>query len=216
MHLEAVSERVWRCTWRPWSSVIGGVLGGGRSGGGRSGGRCDGSWDSIHWLTGNRGNVESSVQSGPPRDEWLSGSGRQSMFGWCSARCMQCSVYAVLGVNSWSLHGEIDRDDLTSCSEVLVELRTRKRETRGYERNHHEKLGLKRISCASQLTIADTAGNSPDRAWNYTDTRSSQPNQASCTLDFSYLLVFTISFPSSPISLFLVHNSTIILEHKVK
>jgi len=33
--------------------------GGGLSGGGRSGGRCDGSCDSIHWLTRNRGNVES-------------------------------------------------------------------------------------------------------------------------------------------------------------
>jgi hypothetical protein len=102
------------------------------------------------------------------------------------------------------------------CSEVMVELRTRKREMREYEGNHHEKLGLKRISCASQLTIPDTAGKSPDWACNYTDTRSSQTNQASRTRDFSYPLVFSISFSSSPISLFLVHNSTIIAEHKVK
>jgi hypothetical protein len=40
----------------------------------------------------------------------------------------------------------------------MVELRTRKRETRGDGTNHHEKLGLKRISDASQLTIPDTAG----------------------------------------------------------
>jgi len=59
MHLEVVIERVWRCTWRPRSIKIGGVLGGGQSAGGRSGGRCDGSCDSIHWLTRNRGNVES-------------------------------------------------------------------------------------------------------------------------------------------------------------
>ena len=58
MHLEAVIERVWRCTWRPWSSKIGGVLGDGWSGGTRLGGRCNGSWDSIQWLTCNRGNVE--------------------------------------------------------------------------------------------------------------------------------------------------------------
>jgi len=48
MHSEAVTERVWRCTRRLWSSEIGGVLGGSLFGG-----RCDGSWDSIHWLTCN-------------------------------------------------------------------------------------------------------------------------------------------------------------------
>jgi len=217
MHLEAVIEWVLRCTWWPWSIEIGGVLGGGWSGGCRLGGRCDGSWHSIHWLTGNHGNVESWVQSGPLRDERLAACGRQSILGWCSARWMQYSVYAVLGVNLWSLHGEIDREDSTSCSEVMVELRTRKREVRRYEGNHDEKQGLRRVSCASQLTIPDTAGKSPDAACNYTDTRSSQPNQASRTRDFSYPLVYSISFSSSsPISLFLVHNSTIITEHQVK
>ena len=51
--------------------------------------------------------------------------------------------------------------------------------------NHHEKLGHKRISCASQLTIPDMAGTSPDPACNYIDTRSSKPNQASRTPYFS-------------------------------
>ena len=60
------------------------------------------------------------------------------------------------------------------------------REMRGDEGNHHEKLGLKRILSASQCTIPDTAGMSPDLACNYTDTRSTQPNQASCTQQFSY------------------------------
>jgi len=96
----------------------------------------------------------------------------------------------------------------------MVDLRTRMREMRG---DHHEKLGFKRISCASQFTIPDTAGTSPNPACNYTDTKSSQPNQASRTPDFSYPLVSSTSFSSSsPISLFLVHNSTIIAEHKVK
>jgi len=67
----------------------------------------------------------------------------------------------------------------------MVELSTRKREIRGDGGNHHEKLGLKRILCASQLTIPDTAGTSPDPAGNDTDTRSSKPNQASRTPDFS-------------------------------
>jgi len=131
MHLEAVIERVWRCTWRPrssqtqrytrrpWSIKIGGVLGGRRSGGGRSEGKCDGSWHSIHWLTCNRRNVQSWVQHGPPRD-WLGAGDSRSwddaVPGVCSTRCMLYSVYAILGVNSWSLHGEIDRDDLTLCS----------------------------------------------------------------------------------------------------
>jgi len=109
------------------------------------------------------------------------------------------SVYAVLGVNSWSLHREIERDDLTSSSWVMVELRTRKREMRGDGGNHHEKLGLKKISCASQLTILDTAGTSPDPPCNITHTRSSQPNQASRTPDFSYshLHPLSISFSST-------------------
>jgi len=99
----------------------------------------------------------------------------------------------------------------------MVELRTRKRDMRGDGGNHHEKLGLNRISCASQLTVPNTAGTSPDPSCNYTDMRSSQTNQASHTLDFSYPLVTSTSFSSSsPISLFLVHNSTIIAEHKVK
>jgi len=76
-------------------------------------------------------------------------------------------------------------DDLTSCSKVMVELSTRKREIKGDGGNHHEKLEDKSISCASQLTIPDTAGTSPDPAGNYRDTRSSKPNQASRTPYFS-------------------------------
>jgi hypothetical protein len=60
------------------------------------------------------------------------------------------------------------------------------------------------------------AGTSPDPVCNYTDTRPSQQNQASCTPDLSYPLVITSFSSSSPISLFVVHNPTIIVEHKVK
>jgi len=88
---------------------------------------------------------------------------------------------------------------------------------RGVGGNHHEKVRLSRISCASQFTIPDTAGMSPDPACNKTTMRSSVTNQASRTPDFSCPLVTSISFSSSsPISLFLVHNSIIITEHKVK
>jgi len=100
----------------------------------------------------------------------------------------------------------------------MVELRTRKREMRGYGGNHQEKLGLTRISYASQFAIPDTAGTSPHPACNNINTRSSKPNQASCTPDFSYPLVILhiilIFIPH--LSLFLVHNSTVITEHKVK
>jgi len=212
IHLEAAIERVWRCTWRPWSSEIRGVLGGSRSGGGSSRGRRDGSWDSIHRLTHNCGNVENWVHHGLPK-RWETGWERETV----DLGMMQYAVYAVLGVNSWSWHGEIDTDDLTSCSQVMVELRTRKREMRRYGGNHHEKLGLRRISCASQFTIPDTAGMSPDPQCNYSDTRSSQPDQAIRTPNFSYSLISSTSFSSSsPISLFLLHNFTIIAKHKVK
>jgi len=83
----------------------------------------------------------------------------------------------------------------------MVELRTRKREMRGDGGNHHEKPGFKRNSCARQLTIPDTAGTSPDPARNCTDTRSSQPNQASRIPDFLYPLVSSTSFSSSSPSL---------------
>jgi len=84
---------------------------------------------------------------------------------------------------------------------------------RGDGGNYHEKLGLKRISCASQLTIPGTAGTTPDPAGKNTYTRSSKPNQASRTRDFSYLLVSSIFVP-----IFIPHLSfsTNIAEHKVK
>jgi len=88
---------------------------------------------------------------------------------------------------------------------------------RGDGGNQNRKLELTRILCASRFTIPDTAGMSPDPACNHTDTMSSKPNQPSCTCDFSYPLVSSISFScSSPFFLFLVHNSTIIAEHKVE
>jgi len=66
--------------------------GGSESGGGRSGGMCNGSWDCIHWLTHNCGNVENCVQQGPLRD-WL-GAGDSRLLddavrGVCSSWCMQ-------------------------------------------------------------------------------------------------------------------------------
>jgi len=99
----------------------------------------------------------------------------------------------------------------------MVDLRTTMSEIRGGGGYHHEKLRHERISCASRFTIPDTAGTSPNPACTYTNTRSFQPNYASHTPYFSYPLVSSTSFSSSsPLSLFLVQNSNIITEHKVK
>jgi len=49
-------------------------------------------------------------------------------FSVCCMPCLLYSVYAVHSVNSWSWHGEIQRDDLTLCSAIMVELRMRKRD----------------------------------------------------------------------------------------
>ena len=134
----------------------------------------------------------------------------------CSTQCMLYLVYAVLSVNSWSWHGEIERDDLTLCFQLMVELTTGKRGMTGYGGDHHERLGLERILGASELPIPDTAGTSPDPAYIHTGSTSSQPNQASRTPDFSYPLISsTLFWSSSPISLFLIYNSTIIAEHNV-
>jgi len=89
MHWEAVIERVWRCTCTLWSTEIGGV-----PGNGQFGGRRYYSWDSIHWLTCNRGNIESWVQQHPLRDGKLAGSGRLSILGWCCTWCMLYSVFS--------------------------------------------------------------------------------------------------------------------------
>jgi len=63
--------------------------------------------------------------------------------------------------------------------------------------SHYEKLGLQRISCGSQPTIPNMADTSPHAVGNDTVTRSSKPNLASCTTDFSSPLVSSILFPSS-------------------
>ena len=65
------------------------------------------------------------------------------MKGWqticeCCNQCMLYSVYAVLGVNSWSYHGEIERDDLTLCSAMMVEMWMRKRDMGDEDENDVE------------------------------------------------------------------------------
>jgi len=63
--------------------------------------------------------------------------GKQTIFE-CRTQCMLYSVYAVLGVNSWSCHGEIERDDLTLCPAMMVEMWMRKREMGDEDENDVE------------------------------------------------------------------------------
>jgi len=56
----------------------------------------------------------------------------------CCTRCMLYLVYAVLGGNSCSCHGEIERDDLTVCSAMMVEMWMRKSEMGDEDENDVE------------------------------------------------------------------------------
>jgi len=135
----------------------------------------------------------------------------------CCTRCMLYLVYAVLCVNSWSCHGKIESDDLTSSSQVMIELRMINREMEVYGGNHYEKLGLKRILCESQFTISDTPVMYNEPPYHNTDTTFLPPNQASCTPHFSYLLIFSTLFSFwFTIPHFQVHNYTIIAAQKMK
>jgi len=71
--------------------------------------------------------------------------------------------------------------------------------------NHHEKLALKRILCASHFIIPDTAGNTPDPVGKYPDTRSSTPNEASGTLTSHIRSYPPYHSHLQPSSLFLFH-----------
>ena len=57
--------------------------------------------------------------------------------------------------------------------------------------------GIWRISCPSQFTIRNMAGKNLNLVCNDLNTRSSKPNQTSCTPDFSYPLIFCRLFLSS-------------------
>ena len=69
--------------------------------------------------------------------------------------------------------------------------------------NHHEKLGLKRISCTGHYTISNLAGRTPYPKANTTHMTSSNHNEASRTTDFSYWLISSILFSPSTLLSFL-------------
>ena len=55
---------------------------------------------------------------------WCMHCSVHSVLSVCCTWCMLDLVYAVFGVNSWSWHGEIEKDDLTLYSAMMVELWT--------------------------------------------------------------------------------------------
>jgi len=75
---------------------------------------------------------------------------RWMLYSVYTVRCIGLyPVYAVLGVNSWSWHGEITRYVLTLCSVMTIELWTRKREMGDEHKNvvedtsRYEKSGVR-------------------------------------------------------------------------
>jgi hypothetical protein len=64
--------------------------------------------------------------------------GRQTILDGCCNWCTLYSVYAILGGNTWSWHGERERDDLTMCSVMIVVMWTRKREMGDDDENDGE------------------------------------------------------------------------------
>jgi len=62
--------------------------------------------------------------------------GRHTIIGACCTQCMMYSAFAVLGVNSWSWHGEIQRHDLNLCPAMMIELWMTKREMGDEDVNH--------------------------------------------------------------------------------
>jgi hypothetical protein len=103
IHLETVIERVWRCTWRPGLSEIGGALGGGQSGGS--------SWEEgatgadISFIGSHVFEVMYRIEYNMVRREMRDWLGARDSRSWddavCvvrSTECMRYLVCAVLGV----------------------------------------------------------------------------------------------------------------------
>jgi len=84
------------------------------------------SWAAGWWQSISQGGMPETKASFSSQFIILRMKGKQTILvGWYS-RCMLNSVYTVLGVNSWSWPGGMERVDLTLCSAKIVELCTRK------------------------------------------------------------------------------------------
>jgi len=135
MHLEAVIERGWGCNWGPRSSELSDVLGGHdwpslemhlqamieqdwRSTQKLSIWR-EARWQLRFYSFVNLTLWESrELSTTPSAKGWETGRVRKTHWerDTVNLRMMLYSMYAVLSVKSGSWHGQIGRDDLTSCS----------------------------------------------------------------------------------------------------
>jgi hypothetical protein len=153
--------------------------------------------------------------------DWLGAGDSQywddAVHSVCSTQFMLYLVYAILCVYSESWHWEIERDDLTLSSEVMVEWEMGKWVMRGDGTYHLNKLTVMRLTYIGQYTIPDKATASLNSTCHIIDMRSFKLRQASHTPDFSKPLVSsTVYVTPSPTSLFLVKDCTIIAEHIVE
>ena len=128
MHLEAVIERVWTCTWTPRSSKLWDAPRGCdraslethlqamikwdcRSTWRRSISR-EARWQLRLYSLVNLSYWECREMSTTSAERWGTGWEQETV----DLGMMLYMVYNVLGVNTWSWDGEIDRDDLSWCS----------------------------------------------------------------------------------------------------
>jgi len=109
MHLEALIERVWICTWSPWLSEFGHALGG--RDWVNSEMHSEAVTKQVRRCTGRLWSSEIGGVLGGGCWTW-----DDKVLSICCTRWMLYLVYAALSVNSWLWHGDIERDDLTSCS----------------------------------------------------------------------------------------------------
>jgi len=239
MHFEA--ERGWtqRCTSRPYSSAFRDALGV------HNQSRLETCWhavdpeavnleavdldavdlEAVDWEGGVMGGetwfIVYPIIVGPRRIEYNQVPQQmKDETGWewetVDLGMMQYSVYAVVSVNSWSWHEEIARDDLTLCSEVMVELRTRKREMRADGGNHHQAVGLReyrvRVNLRSQIWQAWAP------IWRLMTLIQGIPNPMRQVAPLISHIRFNPPYRSRlhPPYLFLILNSIIIAEDKVK
>jgi hypothetical protein len=94
--------------------------------------------------------------------------GRQTIWGVCCTRYMLYSVYAALGVNSSSAHGDIVRYALTLCSAMIIKLWTRKREMGDEDEYNMEDTSMRN----QEYDMPDLVGK-PSYRCDYTPDRDS-------------------------------------------
>jgi len=121
MHLEAMIDQ----HWRTWRRSIGGAPGAAIHSISLSSCNCGNAmrWPILWALMESWLVAVNLVGRHARRWSYIQRSTRNRENEWTTDNpgCMLYSMYAVLSVNSLSRHGEIERDDLTLCSVMMVE-----------------------------------------------------------------------------------------------